>query len=338
MRGEVLHRQPEVCKSKWFFSFALPAGFPTLLGRNKLKCVILHIGLRACINGSACADTGMGTTCRSMVLGESWPTLSSPGLTEREKSTLTTMSTGQWATMWVRTFETLLNRGLVLCWIKPVYSETAPYSCSTKEKLIKHLIVVLLSLCPVLSSLGTDLLQVAAHEFGHVLGLQHSLEPDAVMCPFYSDSYPLQLSEDDKRGIQYLYGPPRHAPPEMTETNDIDVGMVRLYYWEWTSKLDALYFKISPVSTSHVSPQTEISLSVCCCAQPDACRTSFDAVSMIRGELFFFKFRYVWRIRDGQLQPGYPALASRHWRGIPDHIDAAYEDKSGNIWFFQGWL
>lgn len=71
--------------------------------------------------------------------------------------------------------------------------------------------------------------------------------------------------------------------------------------------------------------------------QPDACKTNFDAVSMIRGELFFFKFRYVWRIRDGQLQAGYPALASRHWRGIPDHIDAAYEDKSGNIWFFQGW-
>lgn len=71
--------------------------------------------------------------------------------------------------------------------------------------------------------------------------------------------------------------------------------------------------------------------------QPDACAANFDAVSMIRGELFFFKSRYVWRLRERQLQQGYPALASRHWRGIPDQVDAAYEDKSGHIWFFRGW-
>ena len=59
---------------------------------------------------------------------------------------------------------------------------------------------------------GTDLLQVAAHEFGHVLGLQHTTAAKALMSPFYTFRYPLSLSPDDRRGIQQLYGRPRLAP------------------------------------------------------------------------------------------------------------------------------
>ncbi|KAG5834936.1 hypothetical protein ANANG_G00266830 [Anguilla anguilla] len=155
------------------------------------------------------------------------------------------------------------------------------------------------------NSIGTNLLQVAAHEFGHVLGLQHSQVPGAVMSPFYSFTYP--LSRPSK---------PRPTRPHIIETNEI--------------------------------------LTV-----PDTCHTDFDAVSMIRGELFFFRSGYVWRIRDGHLQTGYPALASRHWPGSPitwtphsrtspgtsgsskaallrseDHAQRVYFFKSGSYWRF----
>lgn len=65
---------------------------------------------------------------------------------------------------------------------------------------------------------GTDLLQVAAHEFGHVLGLQHTTAAKALMSPFYTFRYPLSLSPDDRRGIQHLYGRPQLTPTSPTPT------------------------------------------------------------------------------------------------------------------------
>ncbi|XP_032327655.1 stromelysin-3 isoform X1 [Camelus ferus] len=154
---------------------------------------------------------------------------------------------------------------------------------------------------------GTDLLQVAAHEFGHVLGLQHTTAAKALMSPFYTFRYPLSLSPDDRRGIQYLYGrhrlAPTSSPPDLGPGAGVDTN------------------EIAPLE-----PDTP----------PDACEVSFDAVATIRGELFFFQAGFVWRLRGGRLQPGYPALASRHWRGLPSPVDAAFEDAQGHIWFFQG--
>lgn len=53
---------------------------------------------------------------------------------------------------------------------------------------------------------GYSLFLVAAHEFGHALGLDHSSVPEALMYPMYSFTEKHPLHKDDVQGIQHLYG------------------------------------------------------------------------------------------------------------------------------------
>nr|XP_034840867.1 matrix metalloproteinase-2-like [Maniola hyperantus] len=72
---------------------------------------------------------------------------------------------------------------------------------------------------------------------------------------------------------------------------------------------------------------------------PDTCDTSYDAVTLIRGELFIFKNTYHWRIGANGRYPGYPIEISRMWSELPQnltHVDTVYERPDRKIAFFIG--
>jgi hypothetical protein len=60
---------------------------------------------------------------------------------------------------------------------------------------------------------GFDIFQVFAHELGHALGLNHATDPNALMYPYYSESF-TGPQADDIAGMQYLYGPAAISTPE----------------------------------------------------------------------------------------------------------------------------
>lgn len=75
---------------------------------------------------------------------------------------------------------------------------------------------------------GYSLFLVAAHEFGHALGLDHSSVPEALMYPMYSFTEGPPLHEDDVKGIQYLYG-----EAWSRDAGGREQGWALLLYPEW---------------------------------------------------------------------------------------------------------
>ncbi|XP_054829424.1 interstitial collagenase-like [Eublepharis macularius] len=139
---------------------------------------------------------------------------------------------------------------------------------------------------------GTNLFLIAAHEFGHSLGLSHSSDLGALMYPTYTYVEPssFQLSQDDINGIQAIYGKSQN-PQQPT----------------------------GPITPKACSP-----------------RTTFDAVTTLRGEIMFFKDRFLWhkshRFPDIEFQ-----FISGYWPSLSSGVDAAYESyENDQVLLFKG--
>nr|KAG5713310.1 hypothetical protein BaRGS_007837 [Batillaria attramentaria] len=171
---------------------------------------------------------------------------------------------------------------------------------------------------------GVDLFMVAAHEFGHALGLAHSADPGALMYPWYQGfSGKFILPRDDTEGIQKLYGPPSGDRnfPDSTGVNLIP----RVDSDPNSGGRDG--YDINPTAGGDDEEP------------PDPCTTSFDAITVIRAEVFLFIGKWFWRLDSRNLIKEAVHI-HKFWYGLPESvskIDAVFErpvDK--RIIFFAG--
>ncbi|XP_025413981.1 matrix metalloproteinase-16 isoform X2 [Sipha flava] len=162
---------------------------------------------------------------------------------------------------------------------------------------------------------GTNLFQVAAHEFGHSLGLSHSDVRSALMAPFYRGYNPaFSLDSDDIEAIQALYGSNNSAEGADSGSDEDSTG-------QGSGKK----------TTTQEPPGTEGSdAELCTDTKVNALFNSAD------GETFVFKGDYYWKLTDNGLAQGFPKPIAGTWSGLPGNIDAAFTYKTGNTYFFKG--
>ncbi|GJQ71260.1 hypothetical protein Trydic_g10999 [Trypoxylus dichotomus] len=195
---------------------------------------------------------------------------------------------------------------------------------------------------------------VALHELGHSLGLAHSTATSSIMFPYYrADNSDLNLDYDDILGIYELYirGGPADEYPYVPEIDDdrwsstikpvdryttpsslpiTEINNVTIVYEGDVETIDDNRTDITTFSTPTIDSFHP----------PDICEGNFDAAAVLREELFIFKDKYVWRLKEKNvIEKNYPVPIKQMFAKLPSYvkrIDAAYERPDGMIILFAG--
>uniref|UniRef100_A0A3B4ASW5 Peptidase metallopeptidase domain-containing protein n=1 Tax=Periophthalmus magnuspinnatus TaxID=409849 RepID=A0A3B4ASW5_9GOBI len=213
-----------------------------------------------------------------------------------------------------------------------------------------------------LTQRGVNLLLVAAHEFGHALGLDHSRDRRALMFPTYQyvNTNGYRLPDDDRRGVQALYD--KHDlhseyKPDPEDPDDPDplpnpgadkcsrslvfdaATSIRGdlfffkngYYWRKSRSFNGIRLVKIPCIPGYPKPLTNLGLP--------SWVTKVDAavyVTSTRKTLIFVRNKY-WSYDEArnQMDYGYPRYITQDFPGIGSRVDAAFENY-GYLYFSNG--
>ncbi|XP_003780846.1 matrix metalloproteinase-27 [Otolemur garnettii] len=187
---------------------------------------------------------------------------------------------------------------------------------------------------------GFSLFLVAAHEFGHALGLSHSNDQTALMFPNYisldPNKYP--LSQDDIDGIQSIYGGLPEAPakpkePPVPHACDPDLTFDAVT----TFRREVMFFKGRHLWRIYYDI-TDVEFELIASFWPSLPADLQAAYENPKDKILVFKDENFWMIRGYAVLPDYPK--SIHTLGFPRRvkkIDAAVCNKNTRkTYFFVG--
>ncbi|KAM4796114.1 matrix metalloproteinase-18-like [Rhinophrynus dorsalis] len=187
-------------------------------------------------------------------------------------------------------------------------------------------------------SVGFNLFLVAAHEFGHSLGLFHSQDPSALMYPTYHYVNPTEfrLSRDDIKGIQSLYGAAA-KPREPSKPNKPTYCQQNLTFDAVTTLRGEMLFFKERTFWRRTVQNSEVKQQLISSFWPFALTGIQAAYEYWRkDQVLFFKGTNYWALKGSTIMKNFPK--SIYQLGFPrtvKKIDAAvHDDETGKTYFF----